>query len=178
MKENNNFSPSSEVELEENETVEINETNEEISEIEKENQSLKKELNDLKDKYLRVSAEYENYRKRSVKEKNEIYTKSCTDVISSILPILDNLERANSSNSDLESLKKGIEMVIKLFNDCLKNLDVEEIDSTGEFNPNVHEAVMHVSDEGVEPNTIVEVLQKGYIKNGKVIRHSMVKVAN
>ena len=183
MKEENNFSSHSDVESDEEqqqeqEQQENNENFEAVNKLEDENVALKKEINDLKDKFLRVSAEYENYRKRTQKEKNEIYTNACTEVVSSVLPILDNLDRANSSSSDIDSLKTGIEMVIKLFNDCLKNLDVEEIDTTGEFNPNVHEAVMHVSDDTLEANTIVEVLQKGYMKNGKVIRHSMVKVAN
>lgn len=182
MKEENNFSSCSDVENEEKEQENIEEQQEnvesDVTELEAENEALKKEMDELKDKFLRLNAEYDNYRKRTTREKSEIYTNASIDVISSILPILDNLERANSSNSDLDSLKTGIEMVIKLFKDSLKNLGIEEIESTGEFNPNLHEAVMHVSDDTVEANTIIEVLQKGYVKNGKVIRHSMVKVAN
>lgn len=146
--------------------------------LEEKNIELESELDDLKNKLLRVSAEYDNYRKRTLKEKDELYGKACLDIIIQILPVLDNLERANSAESDLESLRKGIAMVTNLFYDVLNKLDVIEIDSTGEFNPNLHEAVAHVSDENLGKNTIIEVLQKGYIRNEKVIRHSMVKVAN
>ena len=143
-----------------------------------ENIKLSKEIDLLKDKVLRISAEYDNYRKRTSKEKIELYGNACIDVITKFLPILDNLERASSTSSDLESLKTGIDMVIKLFHDVFEKLDVKEIDSTGEFNPNLHEAVMHISDKNLDSNVIVEVLQKGYIRNEKVLRHSMVKVAN
>lgn len=178
--ENNNKSS---LELDENEQViddsKNNETqvNDENSNLE-ENIKLSKEIDILKDKMLRISAEYDNYRKRTSKEKIELYGNACTDVITKFLPILDNLERASSTSSDLESLKTGIDMVIKLFHDVFEKLDVKEIDSTGEFNPNLHEAVMHISDENLDSNVIVEVLQKGYIRNEKVLRYSMVKVAN
>lgn len=148
------------------------------SSLESINSELEAEVDDLKNKLLRVSAEYDNYRKRTLKEKDELYSKACLDIIIQILPILDNLERANSIESDLDSLKKGINMLTNLFYDVLSKLDVIEIESTGEFNPNLHEAVVHVSDENLGKNTIIEVLQKGYIRNEKVIRHSMVKVAN
>ncbi len=160
----------------------VNTENEEVSsednKLEEENNNLKAEVESLKDKMLRLSAEYDNYRKRSTREKSEIYSGAYVDVISQILPILDNLERASSVDSDIDSLKQGINMVVKLFYDILGKMDVKEIDTTGEFDPNMHEAVMHISDESLEQNTIVEVLQKGFIKNDKVIRHSMVKVAN
>ena len=162
----------------EQESTDFQEDGNENVDLEKENSTLKEELEKLKDKFLRVSAEYENYRKRTVKEKEELYGNACLDVIGQILPILDNLERANLSVSDLESLKKGIDMVVKLFYDVLGKLDVKEIDSTGEFNPNLHEAVVHIDDDTLEKNVIVEVLQKGFCRNEKVIRHSMVKVAN
>lgn len=142
------------------------------------NVELKREIDELKNRLLRVSAEYDNYRKRTLKEKEELYGKACFDIITQVLPILDNLERASSTESDLESLTKGIGMVINLFHDVLKKLGITEINSDGEFNPNLHEAVAHISDESLGKNTIVEVLQKGYIRNEKVIRHSMVKVAN
>lgn len=140
--------------------------------------SLKNEVDELQDKFLRLSAEYDNYRKRSQKEKEELYGSACVDIMSEILPILDNLDRANSAQGDIESLKQGIDMVIKLFESTLEKLGVKEIDSSVEFDPNLHNAVMHVEDESLGKNIIVEVLQKGYMKNGKVIRHSMVKVAN
>lgn len=146
--------------------------------LEEENTKLVKEVDILKDKILRISAEYDNYRKRTSKEKVELYGTACIDIITKFLPILDNLERAVSVTSDVESLRTGVDMVIKLFQDVLEKLDVKEIDSTGSFNPNLHEAVMHISDESLDKNTIVEILQKGYIRNEKVLRHSMVKVAN
>lgn len=149
-----------------------------IADLEEKNSELKCEIEDLKNRFLRVSAEYDNYRKRTLREKSELYGDACLDIIAQILPILDNLERANSVEADLDSFKKGIGMVINLFYDILQKLGVKEIDSTGKFDPNLHEAVAHISDESLEKNTIVEVLQKGYLRNDKVVRHSMVKVAN
>ncbi|BAK81358.1 heat shock protein GrpE [Candidatus Arthromitus sp. SFB-rat-Yit] len=149
-----------------------------IQELEKENEELKSQIDSLKDKMLRISAEYDNFRKRSVREKSEIYNNSCADVIFEVLPILDNLERANSSSYDMDSFKQGISMVIKLFNNVLDKMNVKEISCESGFDPNIHEAVIHVNDENLEKNTIVEVLQKGYMINDKIIRHSMVKVAN
>lgn len=148
------------------------------SDFEKENLKLKDELENFKNKLLRVSAEYDNYRKRTLKEKTELYSNGMSEVITNILPVLDNLERAKSVDGDSESLRKGIDMVTSLFSDILIKLGVEEIDTTGKFDPNLHEAVSHVSDESLEENLIVEVLQKGYKIGNKVIRHSMVKVAN
>ena len=148
------------------------------SSFEKENLELKSELEDLRNKFLRVSAEYDNYRKRTLKEKSESYNSGISEVIISILPVLDNLERAKSVDGDVDSLKKGIDMVVSLFCDVLGKLGVEEIDTTGKFDPNLHEAVSHVSDESFEENVIIEVLQKGYKTGSKIIRHSMVKVAN
>ncbi len=167
-----------EFESSDNFVVDSEQTQEYFSNLERENTSLRGEVEEFKDKLLRVSAEYTNYRKRTSKEKEEIYSNACLDVITQILPILDNLERATVIDSDIDSLKKGIDMVTKLFNDALYKLGVREIDSSGEFDPNFHEAVMHVDDENFGENSIVEVFQKGYIRNDKVIRHSVVKVAN
>ncbi len=146
--------------------------------LEKENLELRNEVNELKDKILRFSAEYDNYRKRTLKEKNESYSSGMIDVIFSVLPVLDNLERAESVEGDIESLKKGVSMVISLFRDVLNKFNVDEIDTSSNFDPNLHEAVSHVSDENLDKNVIVEVLQKGYRIGDKVIRYSMVKVAN
>ncbi len=99
---------------------------------------------------MRISAEYDNYRKRSTREKSELYSNSCVDIISEVLPILDNLERANSASADMDSLKQGINMVIKLFNTTLEKMDVKEIDCKSRFDPNLHEAVMHINDENLE----------------------------
>jgi molecular chaperone GrpE len=131
-----------------------------------------------KDRLLRVTAEYDNYRKRTVKEKEGIYSDAYVDVLKEIIPILDNLERAIAADGSIEDLKKGIEMTIKGCQDSFIKLGVEEIDDSGEFDPNVHNAVMHVDDENLGKNVIAEVFQKGYKKDDKIIRHTMVKVAN
>ena len=132
----------------------------------------------LKDRLLRVTAEYENYRKRTAKEKEGIYTDSCADVIKEILPVVDNLERALAADGSVEDLKKGIEMTIKGLQSSFDKLGVEEIDASGEFDPNLHQAVMHIEDESLETNVVAEVFMKGYKRGDKVIRHTVVKVAN
>lgn len=142
------------------------------------NQKLENELEALKDRLLRLNAEYENYRKRTEKEKERIYTDACEDILKKLLPVLDNLERAVTVNGSVDDLKKGIEMTIRQFIDSLDKLQVEEIDAKGEFDPNLHQAVMHMQDESVGANQVVEVLQKGYKRGDKVIRHTMVKVCN
>lgn len=143
-----------------------------------ENEKLKSELDTIKDRLLRTVAEYENYRNRTAKEKEGIYSDACADVLKDLLPALDNMERASSIEGSIEDLKKGIEMTVRQFKDSLVKIGVEEIDASGEFNPNLHNAVMHVEDENLGQNAIVEVLQKGYKKSDKIIRYSMVKVAN
>lgn len=142
------------------------------------NQKLENELEALKDRLLRLNAEYENYRKRTEKEKERIYTDACEDILKKVLPVLDNLERAVTVNGNVDDLKKGIEMTIRQFIDSLDKLQVEEIDAKGEFDPNFHQAVMHMQDEALGTNQVVEVLQKGYKRGDKVIRHTMVKVCN
>ncbi|GAA0084548.1 nucleotide exchange factor GrpE [Clostridium sp. CTA-7] len=143
-----------------------------------ENKKLSNELDSLKERLLRISAEYENYRKRTTKEKEGIYTDACTDVLKEMIPVLDNLERAIAVDGNVDDLKKGIEMTIKGFKNSFEKLGVEEIDSTGEFDPNLHQAVMHIEDENFEKNSIAEVFQKGYKRGDKVIRYTVVKVAN
>lgn len=139
---------------------------------------LQKEVDTLKDRLLRITAEYENYRKRTSKEKEGIYTDACEDVLKEILPVIDNLERAIAIDGSADDIKKGVEMTMKSFNDSLNKLNVEEIAADGNFDPNFHNAVMHVEDESLEANVIVEVFQKGYKRGDKVLRYSMVKVAN
>jgi molecular chaperone GrpE len=128
------------------------------------------------DKYLRMMAEYDNFRKRSAKEKEGVYADAYADCIANILPILDNLDRASKSDN-LEAVKKGLELTEKAFEDAMNKMGVSEIE-TGTFDPNLHNAVMHVEDETLGEGEIVEVFQKGYIKGEKVIRYAMVKVAN
>lgn len=139
---------------------------------------LQKEVDTLKDRLLRITAEYENYRKRTSKEKEGIYTDACEDVLKEILPVIDNLERAIAIHGSADDIKKGVEMTMKSFNDSLNKLNVEEISTDGNFDPNFHNAVMHVQDESLDANVIVEVFQKGYKRGDKVLRYSMVKVAN
>ena len=143
-----------------------------------ENKKLQEELDTTKDRLLRLTAEYDNYRKRTIKEKEGIYSDAYVDVLKEIIPILDNLERAIAADGSVEDLKKGIEMTIKGCQDSFTKLGIEEIDASGEFDPNVHNAVMHIEDENIEKNVIAEVFQKGYKKDDKIIRHTMVKVAN
>ena len=154
-----------------------------IKKLEAELQELKKQLEDTEaahkecdDKYLRMMAEYDNFRKRSAKEKEGVYADAYADCIANLLPILDNLERASGSDN-LEAVKKGLEMTGKAFADALEKMGVQEIE-TKTFDPNLHNAVMHVEDETLGENEIVEVFQKGYAKGDKVIRYAMVKVAN
>lgn len=143
-----------------------------------ENTKLKNELETVKERLVRTAAEYENYRNRTAKEKDGIYNDACFDVLKNMLPALDNMERAAAIDGSYEDLKKGIDMTIRQFKESLLKLGVEEIDATGTFDPNVHNAIMHVEDESLEENQIVEVLQKGYQKGDKIIRFSLVKVAN
>ncbi|MBM7833674.1 molecular chaperone GrpE [Clostridium sardiniense] len=143
-----------------------------------ENKKLTNELETLKDRLLRVTAEYENYRKRTAKEKEGIYTDACIDVLKEIVPNLDNLERAVEANGSVEDMKKGVEMTLKGFQAALEKLGVEEIATSEGFDPNLHQAVMHIEDENLDNNSVAEVFMKGYKRGDKVIRHSVVKVAN
>ena len=138
---------------------------------------------EINDKYLRLVAEFDNFKKRTQKEKIQIYTNAAADVIDAILPFIDNINRATSvevESEDAKNLKEGILLVEKQFTEALKNLGVTEIKAVGEkFDPNIHNAVMHVDDESVDGEEIVvEEFIKGYMYKDKVIRHSTVKVAN
>jgi molecular chaperone GrpE len=146
--------------------------------LEDERARFENEANAYKDKLLRLNAEYDNYRKRTAKEKEGIYTDACEDVLKNMFPVLDNLERAATVEGSVEDIKKGIEMTIRQFKDGLEKLLVEEVSTTEGFDPNLHNAVMHVEDSNFGEKEIVEVFQKGYRKGDKVLRHSMVKVAN
>jgi len=134
-------------------------------------------LKQEKDKYLRLLAEFDNYKKRTAKEKQALSDMVVCECINKILPVYDNLLRATQSDGDTDSLKKGVEMVIKQFSDFMDAMSIEEI-ATEHFNPDYHNAVMHIEDESLGENEIIDVLQKGYKRGDNVIRHSMVKVAN
>lgn len=152
--------------------------NKKMKKLQEENLKLENEVIAFKDKLLRTTAEYENFRKRTTKEKEGIYTDACSDVLKEVLPVLDNLERALSVEGCGEDLRTGVEMTVRQFNDAFNKLGVEELPPEGAFDPNLHNAVMHIEDEQYGANEIVEVFQKGYKRANKVLRHSMVKVAN
>lgn len=131
----------------------------------------------MNDKYLRMIAEYDNYRKRSAKEKESSYADAYGDAISAILPVIDNLERALMF-SDGEALTEGVKMTLKQFEDTMSRLGVNAYGERGdEFDPMIHNAIMQVEDAELGENKIAEVLQKGYSKGTKIIRHAMVKVS-
>ena len=141
--------------------------------------TLKEELSAMNDKYVRILAEYDNFRKRSQKEKDAIYPRATCDTVEKFLPILDNFERAMASECADETFKKGMEMIFQSFLQTLKSLNVEMIGEEGEtFDPQLHNAVMHIDDEAYGDNEIVQVLQRGYRIGDRVIRYAMVKVAN
>ena len=134
---------------------------------------------DGNERLLRLMAEFDNYKKRSVKERENIYTDVRVDTVTRFLPVYDNLKRALEAETADEAYKKGVELTFQQLTDVFKNLGVEEIPAEGEtFDPTLHNAVAHVEDESVGENVIVQELQKGFKLGDKVIRFSMVKVAN
>lgn len=142
-------------------------------------QKLQAELDQLNDRLLRTLAEYDNYRKRSIKEKDAIYPQAKADTVEKFLPIIDNFERAMQTECSDEAFKKGIDMIFQSFIKTMHDLSVEEIGKEGEpFNPDLHNAVMHVEDENYGENVVAQVLQKGYRIGDRVVRYAMVKVAN
>ena len=150
----------------------------EIEELKETVLAKEKEIAELNDKYLRLYAEYDNFRRRSAKEREAIYADAKGDTLKNILPILDNMERATAF-TEADKVLEGMNLILKSFNESFTKMDVKEIEALGTtFDPNVHYAVMHVEDESYGENEVVEVLQKGYIYGDKVIRYAMVKVAN
>lgn len=142
-------------------------------------EQMKEQLAQQEDKYLRLAAEYDNYRKRTAKEKESIWAEVKADTAAAFLPVYDNLERAIKQESADEAYKKGVEMTMNQLKEVFSKLGIEEIPALGEtFDPNLHNAVMHIDDENFGENTIAEVFQAGFRCGEKVIRFSMVKVAN
>lgn len=142
-------------------------------------EALAKLVSDGNDKYLRLAAEYDNYRKRTTKEKENIYSDAKADTIKPFLDVYDNLARGAAQLEDGDSHKQGLEMIAKQFLAVLEKLGVTEIEALGQpFDPEKHNAVMHVEDEAAGENTVVEVFQKGFAMGEKVLRFAMVKVAN
>lgn len=140
---------------------------------------LKAEMDALNDKYLRICAEYDNFRKRSQKEKDSLYGDVKAETLKKFLPVYDNLVRALAQSTEDEAYRRGVEMIMNQFNVTMEKLGVTEIECLGKkFDPAFHNAVMHVEDEEKGENEIVEVFQKGFMMGDKVIRFAMVKVAN
>ncbi len=136
-------------------------------------------LKEKEEQFLRLAAEYENYRRRTAKEKEAAWTQARADTAAAFLPLYDNLERALRQETADEAFKKGVEMTMNQLREVLTKLGIEEIPALGEaFDPNFHNAVMHVDDNSAGENTIVEVFQTGFKSGEKVIRCAMVKVAN
>ena len=142
-------------------------------------ESMKDQMAQQEDKYLRLAAEYDNYRKRTAKEKETLWGDAKADTAGAFLPVYDNLERALKQETADEAFKKGVEMTMTQLREILTKLGISEIPALGEsFDPNLHNAVMHVDDEAAGENTIVDVFQAGFKLGDKVIRFAMVKVAN
>ena len=142
-------------------------------------EGLAKQLAEEHDQYLRLAAEYDNYRKRTAKEKEGIYANAKIDTIKPFLAVLDNLERGVSQFEEGDAHRQGMELICKQFEEVLTKLNVAEIPALGEkFDPEKHNALMHTEDETAAENTVVEVFQKGYTLGDKILRFAMVKVAN
>lgn len=148
------------------------ELNEQLSKV-------KDELEDIKDRHTRLIAEFDNLKKRSAKEREGLYNSIISDIMSSLLPVIDNLEKAVEAETQDEEYKKGIELVLKQFKDVLTANGVKEIEAVGQpFDPELHEAVSMIQDENLGEKVVAQEYRKGYMIGNKVIRHSMVVVAN
>ena len=145
----------------------------------KKDNKVEQQIEDLTDRLKRNMAEFDNFRKRTEKEKSSMYIIGAKDIIEKILPVVDNFERGLAQATEGDPFAEGMEKIYKQLTTTLESLGVEPIEAVDkEFNPDLHNAVMHVEDESVGDNIIVEELQKGYTYKGFVVRHSMVKVAN
>ena len=163
---------------EENTETEVS-TDEYISKLESELKEQRKKTDEYFEHLKRNMAEFDNYKKRIAKEKDTMYNVIASDLVADILPSLDNFEKALAADTEDASFKEGISMIYTQLCDALKKIGVSEIEAENStFDPNLHEAVMHVEDENYGEKQVVEVFRKGYIIGDKVIRHAMVKVAN
>ncbi len=152
----------------------------EIEELKMQLTKAEEELKEKENRYLTMLAEYDNFRRRSAKEKESTYSDAYADVLGQILPVIDNLERAALyGGGNAENIAKGLEMTLRSFNEIMEKMGVKEIEAMGKtFDPEIHNAVMHTEDETLGEQEICEVLQKGYTLGDKVLRYAMVKVAN
>lgn len=148
--------------------------------VETAEEKLQKELDEKNEQFLRLCAEYDNFRKRSQKEKQDIYSSSQAEVIKELLPVLDNFDRAaNNKDCSFEDYQKGIDLIFNQFGEILKKLKVESYGERGDaFDPNIHNAVMTVEDEELGENVIASVFSKGYKMGDRIIREAVVQVAN
>ena len=150
----------------------------ELDALKAEIEALKTEIGEKDDKYLRLAAEYDNFRRRSREEKDATYNAAMADTVAELLPIIDNLERATGFD-DGEKVKEGLKMIASTVGSALAKLGVEAFGEAGEqFDPNLHNAVMHDEDDSERENEITDVFQKGYKKGSKIIRFAMVKTVN
>ena len=151
----------------------------ELEKVKADLEAAQKELAEYKDKYLRLMAEYDNFRKRSVKEKADIYPEATAKAVEAFLPMADNFERALNTETTDEKYKSGVKMIYTQLGEAFKKLGVEVIDRAGEtFDPNLENAVSSIEDENLGENVVAQVFQKGYKRGDKVIRPAMVVVAN
>lgn len=156
------------------------------AEVEAETEAIRAELDRMKDKMMRHAAEFDNYKKRTAKEREDLYATAVCDTVEKILPVKDNLERAIAAAESADgtdgaetTMADGVKMILKQLDEVLTALGVEEIKAVGEqFDPEKHNAVMHEENDSCGENTITEEFMKGYTCKDKVVRHSMVKVAN
>ena len=158
---------------------EQNKKADEIIELKKQIESQKVQIDETEDRLKRVAAEFDNYKKRNTKERDSMYNSLVADIIANFLPVIDNLEKAVETETKDEEYKKGIELVLKQFKDVLAAKGVTEIETIGKtFDPELHEAVSSVQDATKGEKEIVQEYRKGYMIGNRVIRHSMVIVAN
>ena len=152
----------------------------EAEELKKQLEAEKARADELNDKYLRVAAEYENFRKRTQNERNNIYKDAVADTLNGLLPILDNLQyAAKYSGGDAEKVAEGLTMILSKLPETLEKMNIKAFGEAGEeFDPNLHNAILHVEDESLGENVIADVLQCGYMYGDKVLRYAMVKTAN
>ena len=157
---------------------EVKKLKSELDELKKSLSEKEKELDEQSDKYMRVLAEYDNFRRRTQKERDNIYSDAYSDAVAYILPIYDNMERA-VQYADSDKMSEGLSLLLKSFDDAMAKMGITEIEALGKpFDPEIHNAVMHVEDENYGENEVIEVLQKGFRREDKIIRYAMVKVAN
>ena len=151
----------------------------ELKKLKEDLAKLQEELEEAKARYMRMAAEYDNYKKRTAREMDSRYADAKLDVLKALLPVLDNFERGLEAECADSAYKEGVELIFKQFQDLLAQQGVTEIEAVGQpFDPNLHNAVMHIEDESLGENTVAEVFMKGYKQGDKVLRHSMVRVAN